>query len=110
LDLSSRPDTIDASAFVIHVYKAADYYDIPQLRTLAVKHLRETCDPAKDEEDFIEALRVVGELGDDKSIWSLLLSKLVANKTKLFKNEFNELIMKEQPEINHDLTLLGTSA
>jgi hypothetical protein len=99
LDLSSRPDTIDASAFVIHVYKAADYYDIPQLRTLAVKHLRETCDPAKDEEDFIEALRVVGELGDDKSIWSLLLSKLVA-----------ELNMKEPPEINHDLTLLGTSA
>ena len=40
-----------------------------------------------------------------------MLTKLVAHKTKLLKNElFNELITKERPEINHQLVLLGTSA
>jgi hypothetical protein len=61
--------------------------------------------------DFIEALRVVGELDSEKCIWSLLLTKFVAHKTKLLKNElFNELITKERPEISQNLVLLGTSA
>jgi hypothetical protein len=54
---------------------------------------------------------VVGELDSEKCIWSLLLTKLVAHKTKLLKNElFNELITKERPEISQNLVLLGTSA
>ena len=54
---------------------------------------------------------MVGDLDSEKPIWSLLLTKLVAHKTKLLKNElFNELITKERPEINHKLVLLGTSA
>lgn len=111
LDLSSCPDTIGASAFIIHVHKAACYYLVPQLGQLALQHLRKTCDPTKDEEDFIEALRVVKELGDDDTIWLLLLPKLVANKTKLLENDsFWQLITNEQPEINYKLTLLGTPA
>lgn len=54
---------------------------------------------------------MVGELDSEKPIWSLLLTKLVANKTKLLRNEiFSELITKERPEINHKLVLLGPSA
>jgi len=95
----------------VHIYKAADYYDVPPLRTLALEHLRKHCDPARDEEDFIEALRVVGDLDSEKCIWSLLLTKLVAHKTKLLENElFRELITKERTEISQYLVLLGTAA
>ena len=54
---------------------------------------------------------MVGELETEKCIWSLLLTKLVAHKTKLLRNEsFNRLITKERPEISQKLVLLGTSA
>jgi len=87
--------TLGDSAFLIHVYAIADKYDVPALCKRVVQRLVETCDPQKDEADFIEALRVVDDCTLDNEIWDFLLTKTRRNLQTLLKNgSFRELVLE----------------
>lgn len=97
LDLSPRPESIRPSAFVIHVYAIADKYMVPKLRSIALKNLTDTCDPAKDADDFIDALKVVDECTADDSIWNILLPRAKTHMQALLAKEyFMDTIMEQK--------------
>jgi hypothetical protein len=96
------------SAFLIHIYALADKFAVPALCKLAVQRLVETCDPQKNEADFIEALRVVDDCTVDDTIWDFLLTKAKRNLQTLLNSEsFRELVL-EHSKLTYEL--LGSYA
>lgn len=91
------------SVFLIQVYAIADKYDVPPLRSLVTERLDSMCDPAEDENDFIEALRAVDEHTSDNTIWNILIPKLKASLPVLLENHFFEEVVMEQPAMNLQL-------
>lgn len=105
LDTSSRRPCASGnqqsdSVFLIQVYAIADKYNVPPLRSLVTTRLGAICDPKKDENDFIEALRVVDECTADNTIWDILIPKLKANLPVLLESPFFQKVVTEQPIMN----------
>lgn len=93
------------SAFLIQVWAIADKYDVAPLRTLVVEHIDRSCNPAKDVDDFVAALRVTDACTAGNAIWDVLLPKAKTNISLLLQDKaFHELVM-EVPTFT--LPLLG---
>lgn len=59
-----------------------------------MQRLAETCDPVRDQKDFVEALRAVDNLTAENTIWEVLLPKVKDNLQMMLGNEaFEELIL-----------------
>ncbi|KAI5361902.1 Putative BTB/POZ domain-containing protein [Septoria linicola] len=78
--------------FAVHVYAAADKYDIEPLRKQAAKRLEQVLDP-QDVNTFIETLRAIDENTADETLWEIVTPVLQANMSTLLKSgEFQEML------------------
>lgn len=87
LDTTCRPNTASPSTFSVHVYAAADKYDVPPLRRLIVHRMEELCDPVEDLDDFVAVLRVTDACTANRALWDILLPKAKTNITQLLQDE-----------------------
>ncbi|KAL1583206.1 hypothetical protein WHR41_07960 [Cladosporium halotolerans] len=95
--LSFAPTGMEPSVFGVHVYAAADKYNVPALRDLVLGKLSIRCDPVTNAKDFISALEVIGEATANDAIWDALLPKAKRHLTALLQEQDFQKLVADQP-------------
>lgn len=95
--LSFAPTGMEPSVFGVHVYAAADKYNVPALRDLVLGKLSIRCDPVTNAKDFISALEVIGEATANDAIWDALLPKARKHLTTLLQEQDFQKLVADQP-------------
>jgi hypothetical protein len=105
IDDAKCPKASSIWTLLVHVYAIADKYDVPPLRLLVLQRLDNICDPTTNIEGFIALLRVADACTAERSLWDILLPKVLDNITLLLQHESFQDLVVELPSLT--LQLLG---